>query len=92
MPRIDNYLVGTAWGDLHEDTQEYIRNNLIDVAKTYEFNQENDYLEEIGEILYPVAFLKNGLCIAVDRADVWSCNLGAGVYIDFNDNEYFEAY
>lgn len=90
MPRIDNYLVGTAWGDLHEDTKEYVKHNMIDVAKTYDFNQENDYLEEHGEILYPVAFLKNGMYILVDRADVWHCNVGAGVDIEFDDDQYFE--
>ena len=90
MPRIDNFLEHRTWGDLHEVTKDYIRDNMVDMAKTYDFNQENDYLEEIGEILYPVAFLKNGLYIAVERADVWHCNVGAGVDIEFDDDQYFE--
>ena len=90
MPRIDNYLYGTPWGDLHEGTQEYVKHNLIDVYKTYEFNQENDFLEETGEFVYPVALLKNGLYIDVDRADVWSCNVGVRVDIEFDDGACFE--
>ena len=90
MPRIDSYLEGTAWGDLHEATKEYVKNKMIDTANTYAYNYDNEYLEETGGDLYPVAFLKNGMYIRVDRADVWHCNVGGGVYIDFNDNESFE--
>ncbi len=90
MPRIDRFLEFTTWGELHEDTQEYIKNNLLDVANTYMYNLDNDYLEETGGDLYPVAFLKNGMYLKVDRVDVWSCNTGGGVYIDFNDSERFE--
>ncbi len=92
MPRIDNYLEGTAWGDLHEATQEYVRNKLIDVANTYAYNLDNDFLEETGGDLYPVVFLKNGLYIKADRVDVWHCNIGGGVHIEFNDGEYFERF
>ena len=90
MPRIDSYLEGTAWGEFREETKEYIENNMIDVAQTYMYNYDNEYLEETGGDLYPVVFLKNGMYITVDRVDVWSCNTGGGVYIDFNDDEYFE--
>ena len=92
MPKIDSYLEGTAWGDLHEVTKDYIRDNMVDVAKSYMYNYDNDFLEENGEEVYPVVFLKNGMYIRVDRADVWYCNVGGGVYIDFNDNESFERF
>ena len=92
MPRIDRFLEDRTWGDLHEDTQEYVKHNLVDVTRTYEVNQENDYLEEIGEVCVPWVILKNGLAILADRVDVWHCNVGAGVYIDFNDYESFEFY
>ena len=90
MPRIDRFLEYRTWGDLHKVTQEYVKNNLIDVVKTYEFNQDNDYIEENDGCVLPLVFLKNGLVIWVERADVWHCNVGAGVDIEFDADQYFE--
>ena len=92
MPRIDNFLEGRTWGDLHEVTKDYVRDNMVDVANTYMYNYDNDYLEENGGDVYPTVFLKNGMYILADRVDVWHCNVGGGVYIDFNDYESFQRF
>ena len=92
MPRIDNFLERTAWGDLHEATRKYVKNNLIDAVKTYEFNQDNEYLEEIGVACEHLVILKNGLVIQAASISVWGCNTDGGVYIKFNDDAYFEPY
>lgn len=88
MPRIDHHLWYTRWIELEDSTQEYVINSLIDVEKTYEVNQDNEYLEEIGVACEHLLLLENGLCITVDRVRFE----GGELHVEFNDWERFGPY